>query len=786
MTSTITLYKTPIIPEHNFIIDDIENYLYPLTKITINDFQYIKHDLDLEIKIDSIQSNLEYISDNKYNYCRILNSSNNAKACYYYILKKEWRGQETIKLTLRMDTINTFKPSVDFNFSPKTLIKREHKNRYFNRQTAGNVVKTTHFTTWILIDGEYQSVANWTITDIQKKINPTFNYSATGTNITDIDFEITSNSVVRVTAHSTTNESQQAIISAEWDRISVRNIDIYSEGISPVLYGEDKGYIEQDPNLDWYLIYQNNEEVEQEVLTNPVSCFLTTSEPICILHVTSGNTITPQMLTNGHYYTIVTRGKGFIYNNREYQTSISQNGINLFQIYKNNDKIDLRVVSHIDVSGSHVPVQQDRITDVLSQLNTIELIDGTTLWVDSTNGSLYANAILSLTPSNIPISEGSVFINDINTLDRTDSRIIKVIKLPYSPVKITNDGGVYTASDGSFKYDTTTGFLKLDKLSSKFNYEFIDENIENPFNPLLEVDLSSVDSRTLRSDIYESKLYHSDFYQPKVIYDSFNFTFSLEKVDIEEFYQLEETEHLSVQFVVTSTINSRFLFIFNQYTCGDLKEQDYNNVMSVARNNEISLYNQAYLNYIRTGYNYDVKQKALSDVNTGIGFIAGALNTFSSGEGFGKLITSAFTSINSIIGNEISLQRKMNSAKYQATSVSGSDDIDLMSEYAKNRAKFMIYKVSPKMRTAIYNLFFYTGYVADYQGIPVVNTRVRFNYLQCELYMNQLSYIPSSIEEDIKNKYNEGVTFIHSYDGTWDILQQYENWETMLNIPLHS
>ena len=58
-TSTLNFYKnTPLLPNKNFMVDDIETYLYKNHQsvsgqyFSITDFQYIKHSLNLEIKID--------------------------------------------------------------------------------------------------------------------------------------------------------------------------------------------------------------------------------------------------------------------------------------------------------------------------------------------------------------------------------------------------------------------------------------------------------------------------------------------------------------------------------------------------------------------------------------------------------------------------------------------------------------------------------------------------------------------------------------------------------------
>ena len=137
--STLILYKQCKIEfGKNFMVDDISDYLSGLTKITIDNFQYQKHNLELEIKIDQYQYGLEALPDNNYNYVSIQNFTQedeehtvqNGKVCYYFVTQRKWRSQNTLLLSLTMDTINTFKKGTDYDIDPKTRINRVHKDRW--------------------------------------------------------------------------------------------------------------------------------------------------------------------------------------------------------------------------------------------------------------------------------------------------------------------------------------------------------------------------------------------------------------------------------------------------------------------------------------------------------------------------------------------------------------------------------------------------------------------------------------------------------------------------------
>ena len=72
-----------------------------------------------------------------------------------------------------------------------------------------------------------------------------------------------------------------------------------------------------------------------------------------------------------------------------------------------------------------------------------------------------------------------------------------------------------------------------------------------------------------------------------------------------------QTTSFDVYFKPTNTINSKFAFHFDFGSIaefGTFKQTiDYEDYLLVNRNNEETIFSNDYLNYIRTGYNYDKK-----------------------------------------------------------------------------------------------------------------------------------------------------------------------------------
>lgn len=144
MANTLKIYKTQLTPARNALLDDIEGYLANVENrpdyytgedelvYTNDDFQYVKPDLDVTIKID-LPINNDRMFDSVGNYARIEQSQGGGKASiwYYFIIGSKWTAQRTLELTLSLDTVNTFGEYLldEGNWSDKTNIIREHEDQ---------------------------------------------------------------------------------------------------------------------------------------------------------------------------------------------------------------------------------------------------------------------------------------------------------------------------------------------------------------------------------------------------------------------------------------------------------------------------------------------------------------------------------------------------------------------------------------------------------------------------------------------------------------------------------
>jgi len=800
MTSTLKLYKSCMIREEKlFIVDDIESYLSTLTTETISKFQYQRQGASLRLKINKSQSNLDYTSANDYNYASIQNGTK--KICYYFIINKKQLADSTIELELRMDTINTFRPSTDFQVSHRTKVNREHKDRIYYDEDA--TIMTLDMSNLNddspLSEGDYINI--YTYPD-----NVNVGYAKViiadyAREVMTIDLRI-DNGLTSLTLpenikvmHDIEGEPPEQSFIATLINIThkknwFRSIDKNSEGLTPLLYGKNKGIIFGD-NQSWYLIYKGN---------NPLSCYLCADNTFEATIQNADKEIIATDLSVGTYYYILPDRNGdphAAYDIGVYMRTAE--GKDVSAKIEHSGMGDMTYneqwVTYYYRSGSDIKVGRYYYLDLGSgffYVSTLTLYTTTKLIIDSEKSPIKGNTLGVLTNNTATIRSGASFdislstqnveVYDITTLDRTDADIAKIIKLPYRPCDSNYTG---------WTYDSTTHMLILKNLDKQ-----LESAITSSYNPLEELKLTDFTPslEDERDDTYESKMFHSDYYQPKFVYDSFTFIFALERQN-----GYVSAANFSIIFTATGTINSRFLFTFASYDVDGYALEDYSNILPVARNNELPIYNSDYINYVKMGFNYDVKTKQRQEAGQWIGTalsLVGSIASFASSSVTGGVGVAAGISlatatmgqlvnaVNSTAQAEANQAQKLFQLRQQKESVMGSDDIDLMSKYTGNKAKWMLYQVSERMRSVLLDLFYYTGYIDGTNKVPNVTTRKWFNFLSCDLVINEDNNLTDDIINDIKAKYAMGVTFMHCNTinsvKTWDWNQEKENWETAI------
>ena len=144
--------------------------------------------------------------------------------------------------------------------------------------------------------------------------------------------------------------------------------------------------------------------------------------------------------------------------------------------------------------------------------------------------------------------------------------------------------------------------LKLKDLSSDLWSDLLKDDVTklNPMsNKNYNNDYIAKSINDLRNDDNEPKVYHSDFYYWKYMYDSFSKVVANEKY-LNSLQAIETTNEKTIRFYMTRTINSRFMFDFTFFATNHFDTEDYEKYLIIQRNNEEVLYSSPYINYIRS------------------------------------------------------------------------------------------------------------------------------------------------------------------------------------------
>ena len=288
MISTVKIYKdSKILDGKNFIVDDIESYLSTLTgTITITGFQYIKHAFNIFIKIDKSQTYLNFDSDDDFNYISIRNMQDDGsypeKLVYYFVEKMVWTSESTIRFDLVMDTLNTFRAGTDFELSDKTIIQREHRDRYKVVSAGTSVTKTITTYTYCMTEdhGSFYS-------DILVKTG--------GSNV--VVNTISSNGTITQGTISGGTIPLHVEYSDPFTRINIainvtydiagtyqRIIDPISEGMQSILFKDKDQDIIDNVDMRWYLVYKNNTAINPDEFNpqKPIDVYLYTDKTLPI------------------------------------------------------------------------------------------------------------------------------------------------------------------------------------------------------------------------------------------------------------------------------------------------------------------------------------------------------------------------------------------------------------------------------------------------------------------------------------------------------------------------
>lgn len=564
-----------------------------------------------------------------------------------------------------------------------------------------------------------------------------------------------------------------------------RIVDREPESITPELFrsSAETTIYDSDANFDWFLVYKTEQELGESD-NNPLHCYLCASQDLELGMNVLTKTIDAEDFPEEYY--LYFRNNAYNYGT----IVVGGNTINVTSDYYyviQNDGVSIQVTIFLANGNYSSSASGPSITftGVFERIYKSNSVIFDTSKIDTTAFGV----IVEMNDQYFVGVGNNATIKSIDSIDRTDSKIMKIIALPYCPVNYTydEDEDKYTFNMSNWEYSYGMQMLMLKDLSIDFIHQIYTKANSDMYAYAIPIPASKV---YLKSVDYESKLYNSSFYQVKYFYDTFNKVLPYEDYD----HDLDNDVYTTISLKVTNQIQSRFIFNFNVDDYSYKSLGDYPQYMIVQRNNEITLYNNDYLNYMRSGYNYDVKSKDRSLLFGGAALGIGIGGTLAASTGIGVgvavgILASSLSFVNNAISQDAQIKQKMNQLQQQSGTVSVNDDFNLLKYYSGNRLKYIEYSVSDITKNALHNYFHLCGYSTNYYGVPNLNTRYWFNFVQ----MTPVFKVEDSngIQEEIKfteefrkdiiQRCEAGLTIFHMNKvGTtnrWDFEQKYENWE---------
>ena len=581
-------------------------------------------------------------------------------------------------------------------------------------------------------------------------------------------------------------------------------IDFYSEGIQTTLFKESEKDLESPDETRWYLIYKNHSTPTEDTPV-VIDCYLAPRDEISV-KANSEEVYNAYNFPDGYRFAYIsnlfTAGANLV-------VKLYNGGVETSYTFMTPTPTQYDLLE-IEKVGDLFQYYMRRYTYSGGVWNYTSLGYGTLdyfklfsngVQLDSIDLEVSINSVYSFAEGDDnytwEVGENVYTLRKFETLDRTDVLLNKIIELPYFPSDYEFDNGDLVIPD-DWEYDTATHFLKLKNMSTTFESKITTDETD-----VIKICYGAIgngerDPSKNRTDgPIDPKLHHSDYYLVKFVYDSFSISFPLETIKGSSYSSM--SDYVEFTFVMTNTMNSRFLFSFDYERI--YVQEDYHNILPVARNNEVVIYNSPYLNYLRTSYNYDVKAKErnlkaiqTSSVLSTIGSVAGVGLSLASRNpsvaisgvlsGVSGLANNLVNTANSIAQTEENFQKNIAQLQVQGVTTSGADDLDLLNYYSHNVAKRVIYSISDRAYKVISDIFYYFGYKTQEMKTPVVDTRYWFNFLECELAVSVGSQvnIPEECLETIKTKFREGVTFLHNHSNVYDFEQVKNNIEGSLAL----
>lgn len=797
MTSKVQIFFTEITPSRNALIENIESYLQTLSPIlTITNAQYIPPRLDCDIKIN-VNTAEAYMNQAIGNYMKVTTDSH---IYYYFIIKGEWVAQKTLRLVLNMDTVNTVAPFIysnatknySSNWLKTTNIVRETiKNTQYN---SGQVLP--------IIDYESEGYAfNKQIKD--DTLITTSNYDKNH----QVAYMSTSKGllpevIVTSTASQTLSgfyydlkhlaDGQYLLIAL--NKTTTVNLSLNSN--AQLKYREDgntgviditdrKVQISQGTDkLIFIQCMREGDTIYFKFMGIEKSEF---SHPSSISNVKNGD-MGSILNSGGEYINIFLTGKGDCYFN-----SFGIADINGFLINNTPDYTYSTFQSH----GAEDTYFFVGLKEGVANNYLYEYL-GTTYDEAFTPIDNYYDAYSQLT--SIPQELASY-------------GLLKLVKEPYKPTKYPKPTNLLQVPDYCGYVVIGVGTLAMisNYISLRFceilNPEGFSFNSSTTQGNTTESSITTVstsesifDADDLGNLEYDPKLLNSDYTCQAVVYDS-----DVLEIKNEEFSSYPSI--FTLKMLYPNDLKDEPLIALINYSATRRYQLDnYPLMKTISKNNELPIFSNDYLDYLRLGRAYDAeqlrikeekgkRQETISAVSYMGGIVGGAMmgaKVGSVGGGYGAVAGAIIGSISAAVVGGITLNNQIKNIEESLamehnslgnkqallmnknTNVSDVNNVELYNLYGKDKIHIMKYQVKDSVLSNLSRLFQLSGYNHPYIEKPNC-CKLWWDYLKCTPSLKGISSPYANLMDDVKARFEQGVTIYHNVGNMWDFEQSHYN-----------
>lgn len=590
-----------------------------------------------------------------------------------------------------------------------------------------------------------------------------------------------------------------------------------------------------DNKYQWYLIYQTNTESgNPEILMCADKDIRLSGEPTTQEYILN----TAKMKESS--YMIFDRCTIEYNDNQSSQTyTIDIDG--MIGFYQTPSDSNTFKFTYYPKDGSNAKVNQITSLVKIRANNTCKLYSVNTVIFDK-DAIVGSSYILLGAPDTL---------TGIESIDRTRSNLYKVIECPYCPLDLNITEGSMPTLPDKWSFDSERGKFVCSDLTFQFPERKVwtEENVINMIAG--QAIIANRNKLTLYSrhdhkngeegNIDDPKSYISSLKAYNFVYDTVSWSVIPEDLEIPN--KKPRPDLIFVSYKQSNNISSDCGFKFDIPEFKIKHRQYFDQYMFSMRSNELPLYSSDYINYMRNGYNYDLKANSLQTWSSIMGVVGSAaggglsalgqiaafqnrpeiaelkssLNALKEGKrvpggktqeelknklsllqlpttlgiiGTGvNVVTSAISASLSHYQRENALEQKINEYKNRAFSVSTTGNHDLFKWYSGNKVLLFEFEPREEVRDMINDYFSLYGYAQGYYEKPDLDSRLFFNY--CRGTVDIDNYKKNrSLEEhkaDIIKKFQDGVYKIHKVNTPlgiyWDVKLERQNYERSI-IPL--